>query len=61
MKTEKRIMTVEAICAIEKVLLGNADLCGLYERRGVSRDDLRVVFELAQKQALSKSHKISGR
>lgn len=61
MKTEKRKMTVEAIVVIEKVLLGNADLCGLYERRGVTRDELREVFRLAQEQALSKSHKISGR
>ena len=42
-------MTPEKIHAIEQVLLVNADLCDLYEKRGVSRDDLREVFRLATK------------
>jgi hypothetical protein len=42
-------MTPEKIHATEQVLLVNSDLCDLYEKRGVPRDDLLEVFRLATK------------
>lgn len=44
-------MTPEEIHAIEQVLLVNSDICDLYEKRGVSRDALRHVFQLARKSS----------
>jgi hypothetical protein len=44
-------LTKESIRAIEQVLLVNADISALYEKRGVSRDDLREVFRLAEMSA----------
>lgn len=40
-------MTPEAIHAIEMVLMFNNDICELYEKRGISRDDMRELFRLA--------------
>jgi hypothetical protein len=37
-----------SVHAIEQVMLVNSDICELYEKRGVSRDDLREVFRLAE-------------
>lgn len=42
-------MTAKKVHAIEQVLLFNADLCLGYERRGVTRDDLREVFRIAER------------
>lgn len=44
-------LTQESIKAIEQVLLVNADISALYEKRGVSREDLREVFRLAGQNA----------
>ena len=41
-------MTAQAIHAIEQVLLVNDDICKLYEKRGVTRQDLREVLRMAQ-------------
>lgn len=41
-------MTAQAIHAIEQVLLVNADICELYEKRGVTRQDLREVLRMAE-------------
>lgn len=40
-------LTPAGVHAIENVLMFNRDICDLYEKRGVSRDDLREVFRLA--------------
>lgn len=47
-------MTIADLDAIEKVLLTNADICALYESRGVSREDLREVFRLATEKTPEK-------
>lgn len=41
-------MTAGKLHAIEMVMMFNADIAGLLEKRGVSRDDLREVFKLAR-------------
>ena len=50
-------MTAAEIQAIEQVLLVNSDICALYEKRGVSRDDLREVFMIAKRHAADSSAK----
>jgi len=40
-------MTKEKLHAISQVLLVNRDICELYEKRGVSREDMMEVFRLA--------------
>ena len=54
-------MNIKNIRAIEQVLLMNNDICELYEKYGVSRDDLRAVFVLAikykKKQDTGKKHR----
>lgn len=42
-------MSGKKISAIEAVLMTNSDICDLYEKRGVLREDLREVFYLAEK------------
>lgn len=42
------MLTSNSIHAIEQVLLVNSDLCDLYEKRGVTRQDLREVLRLAE-------------
>jgi hypothetical protein len=46
---EEDSMSIKSIRAIELVLLVNTDICELYEKRGVTRDDLRFIFDLAIK------------
>ena len=41
-------MTEKEIFATEQVLLVNGDICDLYEKRGVSRPDMREIFRLAR-------------
>jgi hypothetical protein len=40
-------MNIKQLRAIEQVLLMNNDICKLYEKRGVTREELRTVFTLA--------------
>ena len=40
-------MNTSQLRAIEQVLLMNNDICKLYEKRGVTREELRTVFALA--------------
>jgi len=41
-------MTEKEIFATEEVLMVNADISALYEKRGVPRADMREVFRLAR-------------
>lgn len=40
-------MNISQLRAIEQVLLMNNDICKLYEKRGITREELRTVFVLA--------------
>lgn len=40
-------MNISQLRAIEQVLLINNDICEIYEKRGVTREELRTVFALA--------------
>lgn len=49
------ILTAASIQAIAKVLLVNADICDLYEKRGVTRDEIKVICRLAEAQVQASS------
>lgn len=44
------ILTAASIRTIAEVLLTNADICELYEKRGVSREEIRLICLLAEGQ-----------
>lgn len=44
------ILTVASIRAIAQVLLTNADICELYEKRGVTRQEINLICLLAEEQ-----------
>lgn len=50
MSKKEVILTAASIQAIAKVLLTNADICELYEKRGVTREEVKLVFILAEEQ-----------
>ena len=51
-------MNKKEIHAIEQVLMVNSDICTLYERRGVSRSDVREIFRLATEAVEDKEKKV---
>lgn len=51
------ILTPGSIRAIAQVLVTNADICKLYEKRGVTREEVKLICLLAEEQVHGSSER----